>query len=384
MPQLPGARFCRGIRSVVHAADTCSRMGQCPRTRMGTPELTFHPMFHSSQEVSAASSREHHRKRAKLPMPSADRAGALPANLARIERLHTELRAYEEHARYVKNHSETTLRVVRGGLKNFVAYLLDHVHLPPEQFETALLDLDGWVGWNRRRGVQPISVNSLWRSLRPFFAYRAKEFGDVNPYAGSRPPRFQQPLPKALDAAACERVLRTARNLPWPSDYERALVLALIETLLYAGLRLGEVRRLDVEHVRLTDRTIRVVKGKGTDGGRDRIAYVNDRLAATLAEYVREKRLRRIEAPEFFVNPRTRRGIGEITIRQYVARIRGASGVNWSPHKLRHSFVTHLLAAGVPIHVVQDLAGHRNISTTLGYTAVFDRDRKVAIEKLRF
>jgi site-specific recombinase XerD len=305
-------------------------------------------------------------------------------NLAVMDRLTTHFETFIEYEKYVLNHSQGTIRLVHAGFRNLRKYLDTHVTLDPEHFLLKLYDLDSWVAWNRKRGLQPITVNSTWRSLRTFFTFRAERFAAPNPYAASRTPRFQPPLPKALTAVQCERILGTARCIPWENDYERSLVLAVIGVMLYAGLRLGEVLRLRDAEVNLGDRTIRIVRGKGTHGGRDRMAMINAPLAATLITYLRERATMRLDGIEFFVNHRTRNPLGQITVRRVVQRIREVSGVNWSPHRLRHSFVTHLLMAGVPIHLVQDLAGHRNIATTLGYTAIFDPDRKEAIEKLKF
>ena len=308
-----------------------------------------------------------------------------PENLALIEALASDLERYVDDARRGENHSERTLRTVRVGFRNFARYLESRAELPPDEFRIAANDLREWTKWNRDRGLRPISVNSLWRSLRAFFGFRARTLLHPNPYVGAKPPGFQPPPPKALEHADVERLFRAARNLRWDSDYERALVLALLGAMVYAGVRLGEILRLERNDVHVRSRRILIVEGKGSDGGRTRFAFVNAPLAALLTAYERQRDLHGLEAPEFFVNPRTRKGIGEITIRRYVRRLRDAAQVKWSPHMLRHSFVTHLLEAGKPVHVVRELAGHRNVMTTLNYYAsVFDDDRRNAIESLRY
>lgn len=308
-----------------------------------------------------------------------------PENLARIEALASDLERYIDDARRGENHSERTLRSVRVGFRNFARYLETRADLPPDDFSIIANDLREWTKWNRDRGLRPISVNSLWRSLRAFFGFRAQTLGHPNPYAGAKPPGFQPPTPKALERADVERLFRAARNLSWDSDYERALVLALLGTMAYAGLRLGEILRLERDNVHLRSNRILIVEGKGRDGGRERPAFVNAPLAALLTTYERQRDLHHLEAPEYFVNHRTKQGIGEITIRRYVRRLAEAAHVQWSPHMLRHSFVTHLLEGGTPVHVVRDLAGHRNVATTLNYYAtVFSDDRKDAIESLRY
>lgn len=349
---------------------------------MGMPEPNPSPMSRSTSQPSAAQEPPKHRKDHGLPM-SIQRSH--PENLALIEALASDLERYIDDARRGENHTVGTLRTVRVGFRNFARYLESKADLPPEEFAIIANDLREWTKWNRDRGLRPISVNSLWRSLRAFFRFRARELGHTNPYAGASPPRFQAPPPKALERPDVERLFRAARNLLWDSDYERSLVLALLGTMIYAGVRLGELLRLERKDVHLRSSRILIVEGKGPDGGRTRFAFVNAPLAALLSTYERQRDLRQLDAPEFFVNPRTKRGIGEITIRRYVRRLAEAAQVKWSPHMLRHSFVTHLLEAGRPIHVVRDLAGHRNVATTLNYYAtVFDDDRREAIESLRY
>jgi integrase len=132
--------------------------------------------------------------------------------------------------------------------------------------------------------------------------------------------------------------------------------------------------------------TIHVEEGKGVAGGRTRKAYVSPDLRAILREYDRErqKNLSFYERPDYFVSAKTGKALSLEGLRKIVEKIRRASGVDFSAHTLRHSFVTHLLRSDVPLHIVRDLAGHRNIATTLGYLRVFDEDLSRNIGKMRF
>jgi len=73
-----------------------------------------------------------------------------------------------------------------------------------------------------------------------------------------------------------------------------------------------------------------------------------------------------------------------MTLRRIVRTIRRASGVAFSMHGLRHSFITTLLNNGTPIHVAQHLAGHAKITTTAGYLALTDEDVRREIQRLSF
>jgi site-specific recombinase XerD len=104
-----------------------------------------------------------------------------------------------------------------------------------------------------------------------------------------------------------------------------------------------------------------------------------------LATYLKERRHLNFTNPELFSSlAHEGGGLGSGAIIHIIRVVRAASGVRFSAHVLRHCFVTHLLRAGVPLYIVRDLAGHSNISTTLGYTKVFDEDRKRGIRRLSF
>jgi integrase len=158
----------------------------------------------------------------------------------------------------------------------------------------------------------------------------------------------------------------------------------MLGIVLYAGLRRSEVLRLQVMDVDLVAGTLHINRGKGPGGGTDRTAYVPPALGLLIEAYLIARRKRRCIVPELFVCERSRRAISLSTFRRTVAAVRAAADVPFSLHSLRHSYVTMLLRSGVPIHVAQDLAGHRKITTTAQYLEVWDEDRKNAVGAIRY
>jgi integrase len=231
--------------------------------------------------------------------------------------------------------------------------------------------------------MKPITVNTYWRGLRPFFNYMEQHVGTPNPYRGAKPPRYNPAPPKAKAAADCERILRAARNFPWATPYERALSVAVLGLMLYAGLRRGEVLGLDYEDLDLVGQLIHVRQGKGQHGGKTRFVPVAPQLDMLLRAYMRERKARGVVTPEFFAGVRGR-PLGVAGITAIVTRVRVAAAVRFTPHMLRHSFVTNLILRGVPLAVVRDVAGHSDFKTTLGYTAVQTPERLAAVAKLDF
>lgn len=247
-------------------------------------------------------------------------------------------------------------------------------------------DLDGFTDWNLRRGVSPIAANTYWRGLRTFFNERERLGGARSPYRTHKAPGFQPPDPKALSSESCARILLAAMNYRRWDAFERARAAAVIGVMLYAGLRRSEALALVISDVNFQTGEIRVDQGKGRWGGKRRFVPIHAELARLLRVYLRERGKRRIpdEAPEFFSSTRSTAGLGASMLRVIIRTVARAAGVPFTPHMLRHSFVTHLLRSDVPLFIARDLAGHSHIETTLLYTKVFAKDRHKNLQKLSF
>lgn len=297
-----------------------------------------------------------------------------------IEELDTLHPAFRDHALYVLNHSPYTVKTYAAAYLNFRRFLDEDTPVGMS-VEERMQDLDAWITWNRRRGGTQITTNSYWRSLRPFFHYLEKMHGVPNPYDGAKaPPIPKNRLPKALKPEQLERVLAAARHYPWPTLLQRERATALLAIMIYGGLRKGEVLRLQFADVNLADGSIRIVAGKGRFGGKDRTVYMPAELRMILTRYIGVRKQLNYTCPEFFVS-RGNRGLSDIQFRRTIRAIREAAGVPFFAHALRHSYITMLLRAHTPIHVVQALAGHADIATTALYSAVWDEDKRAAVQR---
>lgn len=307
-----------------------------------------------------------------------------PENLALLDGLAEHLANYCDDARVLKNQSPASILWYEKSFRNFRAYLTPLLALPPAEFAVRARAVEAWAKWNRTRGLSAISTNTAWRGLRCVFKYIEKKTGTPSPFHGTTTPPLPRLEPKAKTKDECRRILDAAEHFPWASPYTKALAQALIATMLFAGLRRGELIRLRYGDVHLDEKTIFIRQGKGAYGGRDRRAYVSHDLARALTTYLRERQRRGFVNPEFFTSPKTGQGLSFYGLLRIVKAIRRASGVAFSSHMLRHSFVTHLLQNDVPLHIVSKLAGHRQLTTTMGYAAIFEKDLANGIEKLHF
>jgi len=322
---------------------------------------------------------------AQRPIARAADAGAhtaAPTGYAVPSELQAAFARFVTHARDYRNQSPTTVKWYRDVFDQFLAHLAaDGVAMIDG---TAAATIEAWIAAARRRGISPFTAQTYWRSLRAFFTYLERVDGFPNPFRALAAPAIPDVQPRALSEEDCVRVLDAAHNTPWANDYERARAVAMLAFALYAGLRRSEILRLAFTDVNLADGAIRVVRGKGRGGGKDRTTYAAPELTALLHAYLEARRRAHLTSVEFFTARRGGHGVSERTFKRIVARVRATAGIHFSLHRLRHSFVTMLLRRNVPIHIVRDLAGHRDIKTTERYTRVFDADKRRYAGQLAF
>ncbi len=300
-----------------------------------------------------------------------------------ITALDERFEVFVDRAQNVRGLSKSTLTWYRDGYGSFRRYLMTQARA-----DGAVTILPGiieeWAGWNRRRGISGFSVLTYWVSVKRFIRVISERDGFYNPFKHAEAPGRPEHKFKALKPQDCERVLLTVRNYGWRSSFETMRNTAMLAVALYAGLRRREILRLKRSNVDLKQGTIDIERGKGRHGGKDRTAYICGELATILRAYEHERNVRKIESPEYFVSLRTRGAVSTTVLRGVVEKVRDAAGIPFSLHALRHSFVTMLLRANVPIRVARDLAGHAHIKTTEEYGRVFREDLRRHVESVSF
>lgn len=182
-------------------------------------------------------------------------------------------------------------------------------------------------------------------------------------------------VPKAKKEGLPEDDLR---KLMLAARREGPRPLALVATMTYAGLRVGELAALDVDDVALTERTgqLSVRYGKG---GAPRTLPVSGALRGALRDWLDERPGDRHEGPLW---PTAKGRMAVRTIQDSVGRIGRSVGVDAHPHTLRHTFGRRLHEAGVPLPDAQVLMGHRSIATTAGYGNASRLDLERAVDRI--
>ncbi|PRY95658.1 integrase/recombinase XerC [Hasllibacter halocynthiae] len=229
--------------------------------------------------------------------------------------------------------------------------------------EVRIGDMRAFMAAERARGLGARSLARRLSAVKAFAGWLAEREGiDVTAILAARAPKFDRPLPRPLAPEDARAVLSDAgADGSWVAARDRA-VLAL---LWACGLRIGEALALPfAAHPLEASVTIR---GKG---GKERRVPVLPAAAEAVAEYVRLCPLP-LEGGALF------RGVrggpldpGAVRGAMRAARARLGLPQSATPHALRHSFATHLLAAGGDLRAIQELLGHASLSTTQAYTAV--------------
>lgn len=227
-------------------------------------------------------------------------------------------------------------------------------------------DLRAWLARRAMEGLEKSSTARALSTVRGFFRFLDRRGLAANPaVAAVRGPRVPRSVPKALTVEEAMDALDSVGELshePWIAARDVA-VLAL---LYGCGLRVGEAVALDRRVLPLGD-TI-TITGKG---GKARMLPVLPVVRRAVAEYVERCPYRLGPDEPLFVGARGGR-LGTRRVQQAVQTLRGWLGLpeTATPHALRHSFATHLLAGGGDLRAIQELLGHASLSTTQRYTAV--------------
>ena len=289
-----------------------------------------------------------------------------------------------------RNVSPHTVRAYDSDLRQFLVFLSQDRAKPPSSLRPIDLDVDavrGYLAMLYRMGRSRASAARKLAALRAFGRYLRREDVTVDePAALVATPKQRQTIPAHLSEDEMSRLLEMPDTAAPLGRRDRAI----LELFYASGLRLSELVGLDLDNVNLSGRLVRVL-GKGN---KERMVPFNTSAADAIRRYLRDRaaivaasgaqtdagatvarRARRdgvrSKTPPLFVNYRgerlSARSVHRL-VHRYVAACSTRFGI--SPHALRHSFATHLLARGADLRAIQELLGHVRLSTTQRYTHV--------------
>jgi integrase/recombinase XerC len=296
-----------------------------------------------------------------------------------------------EYLRSVRYASSHTIINYGKDLEQFHSYLTPPGASPPSLTKIHHHLIREFIGHLHESGMGKASVARKLAALRSFFKFCVREgMLKDNPARLVPTPKLPKRIPAVLSAEEMSGFLDRLGSMKTPGPRggrrkavgvpaalvqpEDGLLLrrdrAILELLYAAGLRVSELTGLNLSDMDQKSRVVRVL-GKGR---RERIVPYGEKAAEALALYLpeREKLLRANAGSNreaVFLNyigrRLTQRSVGRI-VKKYARLV----NINWDlhPHSLRHAFATHLLTDGADLRAIQELLGHRSLSTTQKYT----------------
>ncbi len=277
--------------------------------------------------------------------------------------METLLEGYAAYLRQERRYSLHTARAYVADVREMLSFAAAEGRKPPERW-TADLVRAHLAARRTRDHLSAATITRKRSALRSFCRWLDRERpGLGDPTAHVLAPKLARPLPRALDADSALALTRRQGQGPRALRDHAALIL-----LYGLGLRVSEAAALRDEDLDLEACTARIM-GKGN---RERMVPVPQGCVPALTTY---RQARPAGAKTFLVGRQTR-ALASRTLARIVDRAAlRALGRHVSPHQLRHSFATHLMAGGANLREIQTLLGHASLTTTQRYT-------KVGIERL--
>jgi integrase/recombinase XerC len=289
--------------------------------------------------------------------------------------LNNQIRSFIDSLQSEKGYSVNTCRAYSHNINEFISFISESYFSTDNQEGADLLKAEhieslmirGYLAFLHKKNKK-VTIARKLSAVRSFFRYLVKH-GVIldNPLDLILTPKQVKSIPVYLPVDDIFRLLDSIKTDTLAGIRNRAI----FETLYSSGIRVSELEGLDVFDVDFTKCLIRVV-GKGN---KERIVPIGNKAVATIKEYRKRLQSEAGIAEEdngpLFLN----KDHGRLTSRS-IARILSKTArecgllIPVSPHALRHTYATHMLDAGADLRVVQELLGHKSLSTTQKYTHV--------------
>jgi integrase/recombinase XerC len=288
--------------------------------------------------------------------------------------MHPSIAAFLDHLRTERRASPHTLRGYREDLTLYGRYLEEAVGDGADPARADAKRLRAYAAWLHAQGFAASTIARRLASLRSFYRHQRRcGLIAADPASSLRNPKQPKRLPRLMRV---EDIIRLLDGIPTETP-AGVRDRAMLETLYGGGLRVSELVGLNLDDLDPSQHLVRV-RGKGR---RERLCPVGPEAMAWLQRWLAARKPARTGEPAVFLNRfgtrLTTRSVGRLLTQRLLSLGLDPSA---SPHTLRHSFATHLLDRGADLRSVQELLGHRNLTTTQIYTHV-SRDRILDVYK---
>lgn len=285
------------------------------------------------------------------------------------------IESFLRHLRIEKNVAPLTLKSYAEDLESLLAYFQERLGQIPPAAEITVGILRGYISYLHECQYAKTTIARRLACLRTFFRYCLREgLVPSNPAKALRTPRAGRKLPHFLTAQQAAHLLETP-----PANRPMGLRdRAILETIYSAGLRVAEVVGINIDD---WDRDANVLRVRGK-GRKERVAPLGSYAVRALNRWMEVRKPHPSNLTPMFLNKfgrrLTTRSVGRMLLGHL--QVAGLSTLT-TPHTLRHSFATHLLDGGADLRSVQELLGHKSLTTTQIYTHVSTRRLKETYEK---
>ena len=286
---------------------------------------------------------------------------------------------FQQYLKVERNASDLTSKSYHEDLESLLEYFRDRIGFVPDPAQVTVAQLRGYIAYLHECQYARATIARRLACLRTFFRFCCREeFCETNPAKALRTPRAGRKLPHFLSTEQIVKLLEAP-----PANEPMGLRdRAILETLYSAGLRVAELAGLNVKD---WDRDADVLRVLGK-GRKERVAPVGRYAARALERWleVREPdtRAKPDQQQAMFLNKHGRR-LTTRSVGRMLEKHLQTAGLEQitTPHTLRHTFATHLLDGGADLRRVQELLGHKSLTTTQIYTHVSTRRLREAYEK---
>lgn len=270
-------------------------------------------------------------------------------------------RKFYDYSLYMRGYSKNTIR----GYRCVINYYRRTAQLKNIEDITEQNLREFFVFGRTQKNWTPRTFIRYYFSLTVFFKWCVvNHYMPQNPISEIELPRVEKRLPIKLTKQDALKLLEVTYNYPYDYKFLRYRNHAIFSMFMFAGLRKSELLNLKLADVDIVNLTVFVNQGKGS---KDRIVPMSYTLAESLKRYLVERKRLNKSCPEFFASLNRNLGFTDIGLKRLVIKMRIASNLKFTVHKLRHTFATLMLEGGCDIFSLSKMMGHSDIKTTTIY-----------------
>lgn len=288
-----------------------------------------------------------------------------------------DIEYFKEYLKLQRGLTDNSINAYATDIQKLIEYLeMQNLYLTPT--DVKLAHLRGMMEWLAKKGIASRTQTRIISGMKQFFkALILDERIDEDPTSLLEAPKMGRKLPSVLSLEQIEAILDNI-DLSRPDGYRNR---AIIGTLYSCGLRVSELTELLISNISKENGFIRVF-GKGR---KERLVPINERVLDDIMQYINGFRgdlnVNPKDSDVVFLNKDGKR-LSRVSVFNIIKKTVQDAGIDMvvSPHTLRHSFATHLIAGGANVRAVQEMLGHANITTTEIYTHL---DQKYLAESIK-